>query len=179
MLGDEFLVKGFETGRGASFDILTQTARSQQIHSDIIGDFSATTYAFIEPAAQKKIFAKMLPFKYQSKPEMQQALLKELANILVAGFVTKVSELLSCNIYGHIPTLTTLSLHEIKTLAAKNDAFVCRFHGLRQNLKIEFLCVFEPDIERIVWHSHWEADYLLYRAQENRGLGGFFKWLFS
>jgi chemotaxis protein CheY-P-specific phosphatase CheC len=174
LLGDEVLVKGFEIDvKPANF------IAPYQMQSDIVGDFGAFTLMTLNEASFEKAVYAMLEPKYCQNSEMRMAILQELNNILVASFVTKLSELLDCNIYGNVPDRENYTLADIKRYSQYKDGFMCKFSAFKSGVTIWFLCAFDDSAKQKVWASQWEAKYLQEHLPASQGFFGFLSKLFS
>ncbi len=151
MLGDEVLVKSFNTELKIPF-VLDE----HQVHSDIIGEFGAFTLMALDAPSFEKVSKKMLPEKYINNTEMRDSVLNEINNVLVASFVSKLSELLNCNIFGNVPNTTAFSAFDIRYNTRSKDGFSCRFSAFKSGVSIGFVCAFEDSVKDKVFHSQWE-----------------------
>ena len=92
------------------------------VFSKIIGDFTANTFLLLDQKAQSAVAEVLLPASMRARPEMRDAILQEVDNILVASLVTKYANLFNVSIHGHVPFLTLGDKAIIsKSFSSEND----------------------------------------------------------
>lgn len=73
------------------------------LRTDIKGDFAGEVYLIVLPKDEPIISELLLPNSVIGQPEMREAILLEIDNILTASIVTKYSEVLRKQIIGDVP----------------------------------------------------------------------------
>lgn len=100
------------------------------LRTDVKGDFAGEVYLVVVPEDEPKISDILLPGSLVGQPEMREAILLEVDNILTASVVTKYSEVLKKQVIGDVPEAqrySAASLSEYFTNKASSESYVFNF----------------------------------------------------
>ncbi|GAA4846323.1 hypothetical protein [Algivirga pacifica] len=107
LLNDEVFVakqRFIKTDReGISWDIPTEEITV--LNTEVVGDIQIQTYILLKEEYKEELCDALLPDHMKGQPDLREGMLLEMDNIAIAAMVTKVANLLQCNIFGHVPSL--------------------------------------------------------------------------
>ncbi|MGF1532217.1 MAG: hypothetical protein ACFCUI_00830 [Bernardetiaceae bacterium] len=133
------------------------------LRTDIKGDFAGEVYLVVSPTDEPRISELLLPGSLVGQPEMREAILLEVDNILTAAMVTKYSEILQKQIIGDVPEAQT---YQPERLVAYFDAqhqqpnyvftFAAELITLQSQLKLYIVGFFDErfvqDVQEAITH---------------------------
>ncbi len=196
MVRDEFLIKGVEIkaeNPESHFRLKDQNEKYHVLFTEVVGDLSAATYLLISPEVENILCDILLPGSMLGREEMREATLLEMDNIVIAGMVTKFSEILGQNIHGDVPALQLQAKSEVESeishKLAEMDVCVSfrgRITTFYKGISIEFICFFDDSIINAIKNFDFDKRKQLKvspktneEVQEGKGVASFFKKIFS
>lgn len=118
------------------------------LRTDVVGQMKAKSFLIFSDENANKTCQALLPKSLIGNPEMREAMLLEVDNILAASVVTKYADILNRKINGHVPeiqTYTPMMLTQIipTEMANRMDfSFRVNFEAQKTGIHAEFVCFF-------------------------------------
>ncbi|MEM6297267.1 MAG: hypothetical protein AAF740_01110 [Bacteroidota bacterium] len=152
------------------------------MRTDIKGDFAGETYLVVVPEDEPPMSDVLLPGSLQARPEMREAILLEVDNILIAALVTRLSEVLRSQIIGDVPEAQGYTRESLNTFFTEkvNDSryefsFSSEFVTLGTGIRMNLVGFFEDSFMKRVAHAtdpeyHKKDTETSYISKSSKGL---------
>lgn len=189
MVRDEILVKQVEHDMGGahlkSGEQLADETMISVLHTDVIGDITASSYLAISEENVHRICEKLLPSSERGLSEMQEAILLEIDNIIIAALVTKYSNLFRKNMHGHVPQMQQTSVAAFEEQLQATEAtysFRVQLKGFKSSINMWMYCFFNESLSEPLQNFDVSDSYVGQEDQskeEEKGAMSFFKKMFN
>ncbi len=118
------------------------------LRTEIVGQMKANSFLIFSDNNATKTYKALLPKSLIGNPEMREAMLLEVDNILAASVVTKYADILNRKITGHIPEIQTYSPEMVAQIIPTqlqqhmDFSFRVNFQAQKTGISAEFVCFF-------------------------------------
>ncbi|GEM_PF-5700427 len=118
------------------------------LQTDVVGELKAKSYLIFSYDNAAEACQILLPSSLVGNPEMREAMLLEVDNIVAASVVTKYADILNRQITGHVPEILRYDRTKLKNIISEglqespDFSFTVSFKGVKSNITAEFVCFF-------------------------------------
>lgn len=151
MLKDKVLLQNLTLNLSLNDSLQSANLGEKVYHvlkTDILGQMKAVSFLIFSDTNAIKTYRELLPKSLVGNPEMRQAMLLEIDNILAASVVTKYADILNRKINGHVPEIELYSLTQLQQIIPTNThdsmdfSFKVTFKAQNKSIEAEFVCFF-------------------------------------